>query len=187
MATGWSAGRVRSTLNQMIHSHSHGGSQTRWIFAVALLACLALSVVCVVYPIYVIRPFRGQGARELAVALVLSRFRGVLTLLSAFAAVWAAVAYWHAQARIWRRVLVAAGATLVCILAVLARVNVYELMFHPVDHPEFSAASGVTLDKNDKLVTVRIGGSARAYPIRTMGYHHIVNDLVGGTAIVATY
>jgi hypothetical protein len=34
---------------------------------------------------------------------------------------------------------------------------------------------------------LKVGGSARAYPIRTMGYHHIVNDVVGGTALVATY
>ena len=30
-------------------------------------------------------------------------------------------------------------------------------------------------------------GEQRAYPIRTMGYHHIVNDRLGGVAIVATY
>jgi hypothetical protein len=171
----------------MVNSRSSERSRVLWKFPVVLFACLALSVVLVVYPVYVIRPFRAQGARELAVALVVSRFRPVLTLVSALAAVWTAIAYWRMQARIWRRLLVAAGATLVCILAVLGRVNVYELMFHPVDHPEFAAASAVTLDKNDKLLTVSIGGSARAYPIRTMGYHHIVNDLVGGTAIVATY
>ena len=74
-----------------------------------------------------------------------------------------------------------------CALVALARVNVYELMFHPDDHPEFAAAADVKLDKDDKLIAVKMGGSARAYPIRTMGYHHIVNDLVGGTAIVATY
>jgi hypothetical protein len=79
------------------------------------------------------------------------------------------------------------GAAFVCVLAGLARVNVYELMFHPVDHPEFAAATEVKLDKDDKLIAVKIGGSARAYPIRTMGYHHIVNDLVGGAPLVATY
>lgn len=60
-------------------------------------------------------------------------------------------------------------------------------MFHPVDHPAFATASTVKLDKDDKLIVVKIGGSARAYPIRTMGYHHIVNDVVGGTALVSTY
>jgi hypothetical protein len=145
-----------------------------------------------VYPIYVIRPFRAQGARELAAALVVSRWRPLLTVVSALVAVWAAIAYWRAPARTapvrtWRRILAAVGAVFVCVLAALGRVNIYELMFHPVDHPAFAAAAEVKLDKDDKLIVVKVGGSARAYPIRTMGYHHVVNDVVGGTALVATY
>jgi Protein of unknown function (DUF3179) len=158
----------------------------RWI--ILLLACLAVSLVLVAYPLYVIRPFRAQGARELMVALAVSRFRPVLTVISALAAVAAAIAYWRTQPRSWRRALVAAGAVLVCVLAVLARVNVFEqLMFHPVEHPAFAAASDAKLDADDKLIVVKIGGSARAYPIREMGYHHVVNDVVGGTALAATY
>ena len=95
--------------------------------------------------------------------------------------------YWRVRTRIWPRLLLTVGAALVCVLAALARVNIYELMFHHLDHPEFAAASEAQLDKDDKLIVVKIGGSARAYPIRTMGYHHVVNDVVGGTAIVATY
>jgi hypothetical protein len=159
--------------------------RTRWM--IALLACLAVSLVCVLYPIYVIRPFRAQGARELALALVVMRYRLPITVISALIALGVGVWYWGVQAQKWRRVLAAVGAGLVCVLAVLARVNVFEVMFHPVDHPAFAAAAEVKLDKDDKLIVVKVGGSARAYPIRTMGYHHIVNDVVGGRAIVATY
>jgi hypothetical protein len=67
-------------------------------------------------------------------------------------------------------------------------VNMFEqLLFHPLEHPEFTAAADAKLDADDKLIAVKIGGSARAYPIREMGYHHVVNDLVGGTALAATY
>ena len=62
-----------------------------------------MSLVCVVYPIYVIRPFRAQGARELAVALAVLRFRPVLTAVSALVAVGAAIGYWRTKARLWRR------------------------------------------------------------------------------------
>jgi hypothetical protein len=156
-------------------------------FIVVLLACLTVSLLCVLYPIYVIRPFRAQGARELAAALMVSRFRPLVTVVAALVAVGVAIAYWRAPARRWHRILAAVGAAFVCVLAALARVNVYELMFHPVEHPAFSAATAVKLDKDDKLIVVKIDGCARAYPIRTMGYHHIVNDVVGGTALVATY
>jgi len=32
-----------------------------------------------------------------------------------------------------------------------------------------------------------VGPVARAYPIRNISYYHIVNDLVDGVPIVATY
>ena len=159
----------------------------RFVFTLILLACLAVGVICVAYPIYVIRPFRHQGVGELAVALAVSRFRPVITVVASIAAVLAAIGYWRAGARKWKRVLTAAGAALVVVLAFLARVNVYELMFHPLVHPSFTAANEVKLDGAEKVVAVRVGGVARAYPIRSMSYHHVVNDVVGGTAIVATY
>jgi hypothetical protein len=161
--------------------------QTSRRFALLLLVCLAVSLFSVIYPIYVIRPFRPQGARELAAALVVARFRPWVALISAVAAVAMLARYWRTLPRRWWRVLAAVGTGLVALLAVVARVNVYELMFHPIDHPAFIAAAEVKLDKDDKLIVVKIGGSARGYPIRTMGYHHIVNDVVGGTALVATY
>jgi hypothetical protein len=161
--------------------------QTPRRFAFLLLGFLAVSLFTVVYPIYVIRPFRPQGPRELPAALVVARVRPWVALLSAVAAIAVLARYWRMLPRRWCRVLAAVGTGLVAVLAVLARVNVYELMFHPVDHPAFAAVNEVKLDKDDKLIVVKIGGSARAYPIRAMGYHHIVNDVVGGTALVATY
>ena len=161
--------------------------QTSRRFVLLLCVCLAVSLFSVIYPIYVIRPFRPQGARELAAALVVARFRPWVALISAAAAMLALAWSWHKLPRRMWRVLAVVGTGLVALLAVVARVNVYELMFHPIDHPAFVAATGVKLDKDDKLIVVKIGGSARAYPIRTMGYHHIVNDVVGGTALVATY
>jgi hypothetical protein len=160
--------------------------QTR-SFALLLLACLAVSLFFVIYPIYVIRPFRSQGARELAAALVVARFRGTLTLISAVGAIVALVWYWRALPRRRWRVLAAAGTGLVAVLAVLARLNVYQLMFHPVDHPSFVAAPQVKLDKDEKVIVVKVAGEARAYPIRSMSYHHLVNDVVGRVAIIATY
>jgi hypothetical protein len=139
------------------------------------------------YPIYVIRPFRHQGVKELAVALAITQFRPAITVVAALTAVLATIGYWFAQPLKWRRALTAAGAALAVWLAFLARVNIYELMFHPDSHPSFTAASEVKLDGAEKVLAVRIGREARAYPIRSMSYHHIVNDVVAGAAIVATY
>jgi len=158
-----------------------------WVAGLTLLAALVLSLASVGYPIYVIRPFRAQGERELAAALLMIRYRPLITVICAVAALWAVVEYWRAQSQRWRRIVATLGALLVCGLAVVARVNIFELMFHPVEHPAFAAVGQMKLDKDDKVIAVKIRDTARAYPIRTMGYHHVVNDVVGDTAIVATY
>ena len=157
------------------------------MLSVVLLVCLAASLVCVGYPMYVIRPFRAQGGPELAAALVVSRYRGMVTILSAILALGALAAYWRAALRKSRRILAAVGAGLVCVLAVAARINVYELMFHPIGHAMFADAAKSKLGGGEKVIAVVINGQARAYPIRDMAYHHLINDEVGKTAIVATY
>ena len=151
------------------------------------LICLAVSLFLLVYPVYVIRPFRYQGAQELRAALAVTRLRPIaMAAVMALAAI-AAVQYWRARANWWRRALItlAAAATVVC--AALSRINIYELMFHPVDHPGFIAGSAVKLDGAEKVLAIRVGEVARAYPIRSISYHHVVNDRLGGVPIVATY
>jgi hypothetical protein len=160
---------------------------TRRKCVLLLLACLAVSLVCVIYPVYVIWPFRAQGPRELAVALVVLRFRLAVTLISALAALAAAVFYWRAQPRRWRRILPVTGAVFTCLLVWLARVNIYELMFHPDTHPSFLPVSQAKLDRDEKVIAVKIGAAARAYPIRIISYHHVINDVLDKVAIVATY
>jgi amino acid transporter len=152
-----------------------------------LAACFAISLIAVAYPMYVIRPFRAQGARELAAALVILRFRSVVTVVSVIAAIAALVAYWRAQPSRWRRALASISALIVAALALLARVNVYERMFHPAGRPVFAAASESRLDGDEKVIAVRQGNAARAYPVRIISYHHVINDEVDGKALVATY
>ncbi len=146
-----------------------------------LAACLFVSLVCVAYPMYVIRPFRAQGPRELALALEIIRVRPIITVLSVLVSI--AIVVGSST----RRRLTVVMAVLVLGLAALARVNVYELMFHPLEHPAFAAASEVKLDKDEKVIAVKLGSVARAYPIRGMSYHHVINDVVNNEPIVATY
>ena len=79
------------------------------------------------------------------------------------------------------------AAVTVCGMAALARVNVFEIMFHPVDRPSFAAVSEVKLDQHEKVLAVKLREYARAYPVRGLSYHHLVNDTVDSKAIVATY
>jgi hypothetical protein len=161
--------------------------RSRWTWTALLVACCAISLFCLVYPIYVIWPFRHQSATELAAALKVLRFRPmVMGIAVVFAAV-AAVQCWRAARTRWKRGLAVLGAAAVFGFAAFARINIYELMFHPVERPEFVAANATKLDGAEKVLAIRIGDQARAYPIRSISYHHVVNDRLGGVPIVATY
>ncbi len=58
-----------------------------------------------------------------------------------------------------------------------------------IDYPIFVDVNQAKmfLDKNDLILGVEIDGIAKAYPIRILNYHEIVNDWFGDKAIVLTY
>lgn len=156
-------------------------------FLVLLVACFATALFSLVYPMYVIRPFRAQGVQELAAALVVLRFRTAGMLVCAAGALIGATGYWRLTPGRWRRAAAAGSAAGVCIFAGLSQVNVYEMMFHPMGAPTIESAADTKLDQDEKVLAILVKGSARAYPVRSIAYHHIVNDMVGGVPIVATY
>ncbi len=58
-----------------------------------------------------------------------------------------------------------------------------------IDHPKFVAVEQANrfLSGSDMVMSVREGDSARAYPLRILTWHEIVNDIVDGRAIAVTY
>jgi hypothetical protein len=59
----------------------------------------------------------------------------------------------------------------------------------PIDDPVFLEVVGnlELLPANEPVVAVEINGDARAYPVRAMVWHEIVNDTVGGVPVTVTY
>jgi hypothetical protein len=97
-----------------------------------------------------------------------------------------AVALWPGASR-WRKSLLAVTFLIVAFSAVMARLNYFEWMFHPIPGAQFVPPAQAGLDAKEMIMAVRLGRDARAYPIRQMAYHHILNDEVDGRPIVVTY
>jgi hypothetical protein len=58
----------------------------------------------------------------------------------------------------------------------------------PIDDPTFLAADRVDfLDPNEPVLAVEVDGTAKAYPIRILMWHEIVNDRFGERPVVVTY
>ncbi len=58
----------------------------------------------------------------------------------------------------------------------------------PIDDPTFTPVSEVDhLDPLDPVMSFTHNGETRAYPLRVMTFHEIVNDVVGGDPVAVTY
>ena len=155
-----------------------------WLMLVMLVV---LVLVIVLTPVFLIMPFKAQTSRTMEISYLMRRWSPWLTVLASLLVLAIGVRLWIDGRWFGRIALVilllpALGATW------LARQNHFEWMFNPLPNPAYAKAADVSFVNNDdRILAVTINGESVAYPIRLMGYHHVVEDTVGGTPIVATY
>jgi hypothetical protein len=137
-------------------------------------------------PAFIIRPFSHQSPRGLVLARALRQRAPLFTLIATLCCFYLAVPLWRPANR-WRKALLAFALLLVTFSAVMARLNYFEWMFHPIASAQFLAQSESKLDPKEMILAVRMGSEARAYPISQMAYHHVLNDVVAGMPIAVTY
>src|SRR5438132_10556002 len=155
---------------------------------VALLLSALITLAIVIIPVWVIQPFKPQTSRGLAWAMAMRNWSPLLTIIALLSALVLVFWLWRGSRRWWRKAL------LVLILLPLfpatwfARQNHFEWMFNPLARAAYARPSETTfITDADMVLSVENGGEAVAYPVRLMAYHHVVQDTVGGTPIVATY
>jgi hypothetical protein len=159
-------------------------SKLLWtVFAVCALVTIGLFFI----PAFIIRPFSHQAPRALWLALVLRQRAPLGTLAAGALSVLLALVLWGRIAKWWWKVALSVAMVPVLFSAVMAHLNYFEWMFHPVRDVRFEAESQTKLDAGEMILAIRFGTDARAYPIREMAYHHMVNDVVGGTPVIVTY
>jgi hypothetical protein len=151
-------------------------------FLISAAICTALFFV----PAFVIRPFRYQAPRALWLAMSLRQRAPVGTLIAACTCLIIAFVLWRAVGR-WQKAFLVLALVPVAFSTVMARMNYFEWMFHPIDSAQFLPQAESKLDSKEMILAVRFGGDARAYPISQMAYHHVLNDVVGGVPVTVTY
>jgi hypothetical protein len=155
----------------------------RWL-AFTLSVCFAVGS-CLI-PAFIIRPFRFQSPRGLMLAMAVRQVAPFWTLVSFAASLVLLVLLWR-RTSAWKRSALLAGVCLACGAAVMSRIDYFEWMFHPVSSLGFEAIDKSKLGSSEMVMAVRFAADARAYPIRAMAYHHVVNDVVAGIPIAVTY
>jgi len=156
-----------------------------WIL---LLLVVFFTLAIVILPVWFIQPFKPQSGQDLAFSFALRRWSPWITIIALMGALLLVVGLWRSARRWWKK------AVLVLILVPMlastwfARQNHFEWMFNPLANPAYAKASDASfVAGSDMVLAVENNGEAVAYPVRLMAYHHVVQDVVGGTPIAATY
>jgi hypothetical protein len=138
------------------------------------------------FPAFIIRPFRYQAPRALLWAIAIRQRAPIISLICAIVSLLLIAMLWRSSNK-WRKAVLSLAGIAVAFSVVMSRLNYFEWMFHPVDSAKFEAESSSKLGTDEMILAVRYGADARAYPIREMAYHHVLNDVVGGVPIAVTY
>lgn len=175
-------------MNSTFSSRPKSASQrqtSHWIW-IAFSLCAFTTIAFFFIPAFIIRPFSHQAPRALVVAMALRQRAPLGTLIAALACFIFAFTLWRTVGR-WRKSVLALVLLVVAFSTVMARLNYFEWMFHPIAGPQFQAQAESKLDPKEMILAVRVGSDARAYPISQMAYHHVLNDEVAGVPIAVTY
>jgi hypothetical protein len=161
------------------------GRKTAWL---TLLVITLLGMAIVLAPAWLIQPFKSQTPGTLARSYLMRSWSPLVTIVCSLLALALLVYLWPGARRWWRKA--ALVVIILPLLAVtwLARQNHFEWMFQPLPNASYARLpeAGFVADA-DMVMAVENKGEAVAYPIRLLAYHHLVQDTVGGTPMVATY
>jgi hypothetical protein len=159
----------------------------RRLAGLGLLLLIVATAATLALPMWLIRPFAPQTPRAVAAAFWIRRLAPWTTVLAVLATIVLAAWLWRG-ARWWTRLALPVVVAALAYGAWMARQNLFEKMFAPLPATRFAPAAEASWVADDEpVLAIALGGEARAYPVRQVAYHHVVNDTVGGVPIAATY
>jgi hypothetical protein len=161
------------------------GYKTAWLILVAIVIVTAAIVAI---PVWLIQPFAPQTARGVAISYCLRSWSPSVTVIFTLAAIASAVFIWKRSRRWYSKIPLILPLFLIFVFTWFARQNHFEWMFNPLHQVKFASVAETDFVKDDEMVlAVKINGDAVAFPVLQMAYHHVAQDVVGGTPITATY
>jgi hypothetical protein len=163
------------------------GKSGRWKLWLSLSLIVTAAVAMVAIPVFVIMPFKAQTAAGVEWSYRLRNWSPVATVVATILFLALCAKLWRGT-RWWGRLAMPALLAPLLAVAWFARQNHFEWMFNPLPNPDYARVSEAGfVGDSDMVMAVELNGDAVAYPVRQMAYHHVVNDIVGGKPITATY
>ncbi len=155
-----------------------------WLLLI-IVAITALAIVAI--PVWLIQPFAPQTERSIEISYYLRSWSPILTIMLAIGALFLSILIWRSS-RWFAKIPLILPLIMVGFSAWFAWQNHFLWMFNPLVNSAYAKVGEADFIKDEDLVLgVEINHEAVAYPILQMAYHHVVQDVVGGQPITATY
>ena len=138
--------------------------------------------------VYFIMPFPGsQRVNTIDIAYFLNKYiwffriAGLLLLLPY-------AIYAYRKAKLWKKFVLSFFIFLYVVVFYLFNFRfLADKMFYQPKNKMLATVAENKIDSNKLVVGITINGQSKAYPIEIIGYHHQVQDTVGGEPVMITY
>jgi hypothetical protein len=138
--------------------------------------------------VYFIMPFPGsQQSNTIEIAYFIDknifwlRTMGILIILIPLIAI-------LKNSRLWKKIFLSLIGLLYLFIFYLFNFRfLAEKMFYQPRNKSFASVADNRVDTNKLVIAAFIDGQAKAYPIEIIGYHHQVQDTIGGVPVIVTY
>ncbi len=138
--------------------------------------------------VYFIMPFPGsQRSESIQAAYFINNYIWLFRGLG-FIMIIPPVLYIYRNSRWWKKILVSVFVLLYFGVFYLFNFKfLADKMFYQPENKILATAAANKVDLNKLVLGVYLNGEAKAYPIEIIGYHHQVQDTVGGSPVMVTY
>ena len=178
--------RDRSTAHtgEVVHSFFNPISMKRFLLPVGLLLLFTAEILRV----YFIMPFPGsQRSNTISLAYFFNKyifFIRIAALLLIGFSVFQSFRFWKK----WKKGLFIFGMLVYAGIFYLVNFKfLADKMFYQPKNKIFARVAANRVSDNKLVLGVTINNESKAYPIEIIGYHHQVQDTIGGTPVIVTY
>lgn len=155
---------------------------------ILLIAGMLLLFIAEILRVYFIMPFPGsQRSNTISIAYFLNKYIWIIRILALAPVVYVLYQSFR-KWKIWQKgVFIFFG---MLYLGVFYMVNfkfLADKMFYQPKTKNLVAAASNKVSTDKLVLGISINGEAKAYPIEIIGYHHQVQDTIGGEPVIITY
>ena len=149
---------------------------------------LILLFVTEILRVYYIMPFPGsQHDNTIRIAYFLDKYIVWFRIIG-WLLVLPAAFYFFKHAKTWKKILLGFVLTFYAFVFYMFNFRfLADKMFYQPKNKVLVEVDKNTVDTNQLIIGAIINGQAKAYPIQIIGYHHQVQDTLGGEPVMVTY